>query len=162
MLPLSLPDLTDAAYACAVMGFAEMAFWHRDSLDLHADDYGEGIPGPLRQGASFGAVDYLAAQSFRTELASRFDRATAGHELVLTPTVPMTAPIKNVMPSIPGDTEESALFAYIRFTALANVIDLPSVSIPGGLADGLPIGLQLLGRLDRDASCSRARERSTR
>ena len=48
--------------------------------------------------------------------------------------------------SIPEEPASLGLFSYIRFTCLANLIDLPSVSMPVGLDEaGMPVGLQLIG-----------------
>jgi acyl-CoA synthetase (AMP-forming)/AMP-acid ligase II len=58
-------------------------------------------------------------------------------DALLIPTVPMTA-----APLGTPDLESR----YFRFTALASITGYPALSVPAGLAGGLPVGAQLLGR----------------
>jgi acyl-CoA synthetase (AMP-forming)/AMP-acid ligase II len=58
-------------------------------------------------------------------------------DALLIPTVPMTA----ARIGTPGLESK-----YFRFTALASITGYPALSVPAGLADGLPVGAQLIGR----------------
>ncbi|MBP2321987.1 acyl-CoA synthetase (AMP-forming)/AMP-acid ligase II/Asp-tRNA(Asn)/Glu-tRNA(Gln) amidotransferase A subunit family amidase [Kibdelosporangium banguiense] len=58
-------------------------------------------------------------------------------DAILLPVVPMTA----------APLDASGLESkYFRFTALASITGYPALSVPAGLADGLPVGAQLLAR----------------
>ncbi|MCD6287873.1 MAG: Asp-tRNA(Asn)/Glu-tRNA(Gln) amidotransferase subunit GatA, partial [Candidatus Hydrogenedentes bacterium] len=84
---------------------------------------------------------YLKAQKVRTLLRRDFDEAFAKCDVVLTPTSP-TAAFKM------GEKTSDPLQMYLSdiFTISANLAGLPGISVPCGYADGLPVGLQIIGR----------------
>jgi aspartyl-tRNA(Asn)/glutamyl-tRNA(Gln) amidotransferase subunit A len=84
---------------------------------------------------------YLKAQKVRALLRQDFARAFEKCDAVLTPTTPTPA-------FSFGEKSEDPLAMYLNdiFTVTANLAGVPGISVPCGLsADGLPIGLQLLG-----------------
>jgi aspartyl-tRNA(Asn)/glutamyl-tRNA(Gln) amidotransferase subunit A len=84
---------------------------------------------------------YLKAQKVRTLLRQDFARAFEKCDAVLTPTTPTPA-------FLFGEKSEDPLAMYLNdiFTVTANLASVPGISVPCGLsAEGLPIGLQLLG-----------------
>ena len=84
---------------------------------------------------------YLKAQKVRTLIKQDFANAFARCDAVLTPTAPTPA-------FRFGDKVDDPLAMYLNdiYTVTANLAGVPGISVPCGLsADGLPIGLQLLG-----------------
>jgi len=84
---------------------------------------------------------YLKAQKVRTLLRQDFVNAFAKCDAVLTPTTPTPA-------FLFGEKVDDPLAMYLNdiFTVTANLAGVPGISVPCGLsADGLPIGLQLMG-----------------
>src|SRR5712671_3188905 len=84
---------------------------------------------------------YLKAQKVRALLRQDFANAFKRCDLILTPTTPTPA-FKF------GEKVDDPLAMYLNdvFTVTANLAGVPGISVPCGLsADGLPIGLQLLG-----------------
>src|SRR5258708_2874324 len=84
---------------------------------------------------------YLKAQKVRTLLRRDFASAFAKCDAVLTPTAPTPA-------FLFGEKVDDPLAMYLNdiFTVTANLAGVPGISVPCGLsADGLPIGLQLMG-----------------
>jgi amidase len=49
-------------------------------------------------------------------------------------------------------------FARMSITSACNALGLPAVAVPGGLADGLPIGVQVIGAGFREHMCLRVAE----
>jgi aspartyl-tRNA(Asn)/glutamyl-tRNA(Gln) amidotransferase subunit A len=87
---------------------------------------------------------YLQAQKVRTLIKRDFDQAFAsGVDAVLTPTTPSPAF------AIGSKSEADPVEMYLNdiFTVTVNMAGLPGISVPAGTsAEGLPLGLQLIGR----------------
>jgi aspartyl-tRNA(Asn)/glutamyl-tRNA(Gln) amidotransferase subunit A len=84
---------------------------------------------------------YLKAQKVRTLIRREFDQAFEKYDAVVTPTSP-TVPFKI------GEKMEDPLQMYLSdvFTIPVNIAGLPAITIPAGFGDGLPIGMQLIGK----------------
>ncbi|MEO3433231.1 Asp-tRNA(Asn)/Glu-tRNA(Gln) amidotransferase subunit GatA [Inquilinus sp. CAU 1745] len=85
---------------------------------------------------------YLKAQKVRTLIAKDFEEAYRQCDVVLTPTAPSTA-------FAIGEKQDDPIAMYLNdvFTVPASMAGLPGISVPAGLGDdGLPLGLQLIGR----------------
>jgi len=94
---------------------------------------------------------FLKAQRVRTRIRQEFEAAFASADLVLMPTSPTVA-----FPF--GEKTADPLQMYLAdvYTIPVNLAGLPGVSIPCGLAGGLPVGLQLIGRALDDETVLRA------
>jgi aspartyl-tRNA(Asn)/glutamyl-tRNA(Gln) amidotransferase subunit A len=85
---------------------------------------------------------YLKAQRVRTLIARDFATAFEQVDCLLTPTAPSAA-------FAIGEKSDDPIAMYLNdvFTVGADLAGLPAISVPAGLsADGLPLGLQVIGR----------------
>jgi aspartyl-tRNA(Asn)/glutamyl-tRNA(Gln) amidotransferase subunit A len=85
---------------------------------------------------------YVKALKVRRRIADDFDQAFQKVDALLTPTAPSAA-------FGLGDRSDDPLAMYLNdiFTVTVNLAGLPGMSVPAGLdAQGLPLGLQLIGR----------------
>jgi len=84
---------------------------------------------------------YLKAQKVRTLIRQEFDQAFDKFDALVTPTSP-TVPFKI------GEKVDDPLQMYLSdvCTLPINIAGLPAISIPAGFADGLPIGMQIIGK----------------
>ncbi len=84
---------------------------------------------------------YLKAQKVRTLIRREFDQAFEKYDALVTPTSP-TVPFKM------GEKLEDPVQMYLSdvCTLPINIAGLPAISIPAGFADGLPIGMQIIGK----------------
>jgi aspartyl-tRNA(Asn)/glutamyl-tRNA(Gln) amidotransferase subunit A len=95
---------------------------------------------------------YVRAQKVRRRLAEDFENAWKSCDLILCPTSP-TAPFKI------GERTSDPLTMYLSdiFTISANLAGLPGLALNAGFtADGLPLGLQLLGKAFDEETLFRA------
>ena len=94
---------------------------------------------------------YLKAQKLRTLIADDFAKAYQQVDVILTPTAPSAA-------FELGAKSQDPIAMYLNdvFTVPASLAGLPGISIPAGLdAQGLPLGLQLLGKTFDEATVLR-------
>ncbi|MFC1902856.1 Asp-tRNA(Asn)/Glu-tRNA(Gln) amidotransferase subunit GatA [Chloroflexota bacterium] len=84
---------------------------------------------------------YLKAQKVRTIIRQEFDRAFEKYDALITPTSP-TVPFKI------GEKVDDPLQMYLSdvCTLPINIAGVPAISIPAGFADGLPVGMQIIGK----------------
>jgi aspartyl-tRNA(Asn)/glutamyl-tRNA(Gln) amidotransferase subunit A len=97
---------------------------------------------------------YLKAQRVRALIARDFAAAFERVDCLLTPTAPSAA-------FAIGDKMDDPIAMYLNdlFTVGADLAGLPAVSVPAGLsADGLPLGLQVIGRAFDEATVLRVGE----
>lgn len=105
---------------------------------------------------SFSASDYVAAQCLRRRIMHHFMEIFQKVDIVVTPTTSMTAPIIPTSALKSGETDLHVTGALMRFVVPANLLGLPAISVPIGYdKQGLPIGLQLIGRPWGEASILR-------
>lgn len=89
---------------------------------------------------------YKKAQTVRTKLISEFNEVFEKVDFLLGPTAPGTA-FKL------GENVDDPLAMYLVdiMTVSANLVGIPSVSVPAGTASGLPVGMQLMAPQSKDA-----------
>ncbi|KAF8013856.1 hypothetical protein BT93_I1652 [Corymbia citriodora subsp. variegata] len=105
---------------------------------------------------SFTASDYVAAQCLRRRIMYHHMEIFKRVDIIVTPTTGMTAP--KIPPSALkyGETNLQVTGYLMRFVIAANLLGLPAISVPIGYdKQGLPIGLQLMGRPWGEASILR-------
>jgi aspartyl-tRNA(Asn)/glutamyl-tRNA(Gln) amidotransferase subunit A len=93
---------------------------------------------------------YVKAQQVRTLIKDEFDAVLADVDAILAPTSPTVA-FKI------GAKVDDPLAMYLNdaCTLPVNIAGLPGISVPAGLADGLPVGLQVIGRAFDEATVLR-------
>lgn len=119
-------------------------------LDMYAKSRSEGFGAEVKRrimlgtfALSSGYYDayYLKAQKVRTLIRRDFDEAFARYDILIGPTAPTTA-------FCIGTQVNDPLTMYMNdiCTIPVSLAGLPAISVPCGMADGLPVGLQIIGK----------------
>ncbi len=148
---VDVPLISEIPGGVTAIMLPEALAYHQKWMSERPDDYGDDVRYRLELGASFLAVHYVQAQRFREmAVAAWREEVFPKVDLIVTPTTPITArPIEE------GDLQVT--FNLIRFTNPLNFLGVPAISIPCGFTgEGLPVGLQLVGRWWDEASVLRA------
>src|SRR5262249_61160316 len=107
-------------------------------------------------GAGGGCQAGGAAIDARAELLLEIERAMAGYDLLLCPSLPCTAfALGDDQPATVAGRDYDDL-GWTQFCYPFNLTGQPAASVPCGLVDGLPAGLQIVGRRLDDALVLRA------
>jgi aspartyl-tRNA(Asn)/glutamyl-tRNA(Gln) amidotransferase subunit A len=125
----------------------------RDIADMYQRTRAEGFGKEVRRRIMIGTyvlsagyydAYYLRAQKVRTLIKRDFENVFAdGVDALLTPATPSAAFGIGEM----GAADPIEMYLNDVFTVTVNMAGLPGISVPGGLsAEGLPLGLQLIGR----------------
>jgi Asp-tRNA(Asn)/Glu-tRNA(Gln) amidotransferase A subunit family amidase len=127
----------------AVVRRASMA-----SFPADLSTFGPGIQKLAAEGRSLTAMDYFHAFEKATDAANRAVGVPlqTRYDFLLTPTLGLLPmPIEKVPPFL---GEEWA--RYVQFVLPVTFARTPAISIPAGLHDGLPVGVQLVGRFAQE------------
>ena len=121
------------------------------------DDIGADVRARLYLGAMTPAVDYIKAQRARAAYNEQLSDAMETYDLLMAPTAAIGAPgIDQEFVEV-GGRQENALSLMSRLTRAFNLTGQPTASVPCGFtSDGLPIGMQLAGRMWEDSVVLRA------
>lgn len=116
-----------------------------------------GLVRVIEDGQKFSGVEAAKARIDQGQYAAAWAEFMRGYDLVLTPTLPCTA--FNAGLDQPG-TVAGVTTSYLSWTAFTypfNLTGQPAATVPCGFAvDGMPVGLQIVGRLRDDALVLRA------
>jgi amidase len=130
----------------------------RQGTDLLADHRDDFPPEYLRwvdEGYELRAADLMRDEEVRSEIYDAIHNVLEDHELLVTPTL-ACLPVENAAdgntmgPTEVNGVEVDPLIGWC-LTYPVNFSGHPAASIPAGMADGLPVGMQLIGRRYADA-----------
>jgi aspartyl-tRNA(Asn)/glutamyl-tRNA(Gln) amidotransferase subunit A len=143
-------NLAHADYIATIylqLVFGEAAAYHAATLESQPLGYTTPVRLRLELARYVLAEDYLRAMTGRRLLQREVDAALASREALLLPTLPITAPrLGEANVAIDG-TAHPVRTLMLRLTQPFNITGHPALSLPSGRgANGLPVGLQVVGR----------------
>jgi aspartyl-tRNA(Asn)/glutamyl-tRNA(Gln) amidotransferase subunit A len=146
---ISLPTLPAAFEAANAMSIAEARAFHELAgyFPARAAEYGEDVRKRLELADGVRAADYLKGRETIRLAKAEFATALKRVDAIVAPTVPVVAPVIGSQSARLGGAEEPMRSVLLRLTRPGNLTGLPAVSVPCGFtAEGLPVGMQLIGR----------------
>jgi aspartyl-tRNA(Asn)/glutamyl-tRNA(Gln) amidotransferase subunit A len=127
----------------------EAAASHRAAFEADPSLFGADIATLLRMPTS-PAGQVAACDAAIGRFAVAINHALATHDVLVSATVPITAPrIGATSVAVDGHDWPVELL-LTRHTSIVNAIGLPAASVPVALAEGLPVGLQIVAGASRD------------
>lgn len=140
--PIAEPALLEAAAHIAPLAMADMAEFHRHRLAHDADRIGTAIHQRAARGLAMPATEYAGHLRWRETRGAAVNDLFATVDVILSPTVPVTAP---TLAEAADAVSSTALLS--RNCWAASAAGLPALTVPCGRdRHGIPIGLQLMGR----------------
>lgn len=160
-IPVTTHDIVDTVIktmACWTAASIE-AFCRDKGIDLAAlpeDALEPSTWGALRAGQQTSSSDYIALLGRTNRIARAVGGAIVAYDVVITPVLAEPpATIGRFAMNNPDYIDyrlgTNGLIHYSPFTPLANLTGQPAISLPLAMVDGLPTGIQLIGRMGRDA-----------
>ncbi|HTA69883.1 MAG TPA: amidase [Bryobacteraceae bacterium] len=146
IIPVQVPDIDAISAASLVILLSEAAALYEPYMDRQSE-IGMDVRALLYQGRLVPATDYVNAQRLRKVLANEFRALFRSIDCLFTPATPITAPrIGQREVEIGGETLDTRLVTT-RFARAFNALGFPALAMPcGETPEGMPIGLQMVGR----------------
>jgi aspartyl-tRNA(Asn)/glutamyl-tRNA(Gln) amidotransferase subunit A len=144
------PPGPDVSELFRTLWWAGAAFLLRDLPDEKRAQLDPGLRQMAEDGAQISLQQYLSANLARGAFGSAMRQFMARYDFLLTPAV--ATPAFDTGQVSPKDEDGNVWMNWSPFTYPFNLTLQPAASIPCGFTrDGLPVGLQIVGRMFDDA-----------
>ena len=141
------PDWPDGTreYPLLKLQQAGLAALYGAAMDGDASRIDPDLQAQIVAGRAISGAEVAAVLLLRERLHLSFAHFFESFDLLLTPTTPVTSwPLNLLGPSTIGG-QPAGPRGHAAFTPLVNYAQAPACSVPAGLVQGLPIGLQVIG-----------------
>jgi aspartyl-tRNA(Asn)/glutamyl-tRNA(Gln) amidotransferase subunit A len=147
IVQVELPDQRQLSAASQLVLAVEAAAFHKRWMIERPQDYGPQVLMRLQNGLAVPAVSYLEVMRWRGPALAAHLAAVSGVDAVIAPVAPLAAPTIAESDVGNGPDADAVIQRVTRFTRPVNYLGLPSLAVPAGFTrNGLPVGMQLIGR----------------
>ncbi|MBI1955049.1 MAG: Asp-tRNA(Asn)/Glu-tRNA(Gln) amidotransferase subunit GatA [Acidobacteria bacterium] len=153
VVPLELSGMAELTEASRISLLVEALVVHRKDLEQRANDLGQDVKALLEKGREVSAEEYMKAQLARSRFRRQLEQLFQQVDVLVTPSTPLTAFPIGQTKVVLGGKEDDARIASTRLLRGFNASGHPALSVPCGFdSHGLPVGLQIVGRLWDEAT----------
>jgi aspartyl-tRNA(Asn)/glutamyl-tRNA(Gln) amidotransferase subunit A len=149
--PLELIEMFFAT-ACAgmhVTGYGLTSGRDADELILDLD---AGLRRVVERGLLYSAAELAAGQLKRLKFYACVRAVMSGYDVLVTPTLPVTAFAAGENHPVSVAGRPATTYSWLSFCYPFNLTGHPAATVPVGLVDGLPVGMQVVGGWRDDAT----------
>jgi aspartyl-tRNA(Asn)/glutamyl-tRNA(Gln) amidotransferase subunit A len=139
---------TDPVWAYHILWFSGVGAVVQSYGDGAIEKVDPGLAQALSRHGGFSAADYLDATALRMDLGRRMGLLHLDFDLLITPAMPDVAFAAGV--DVPPGSDDPDWTSWTPYTYPFNLTQQPAVTVPCGFVDGLPVGLQIVGRRHGD------------
>jgi aspartyl-tRNA(Asn)/glutamyl-tRNA(Gln) amidotransferase subunit A len=130
---------------------AEAAQIHSPWFEEQRERYAAGVRDRLEAGYLVPATRYLAAQQARRRLIEGVSEAMAGIDALLAPSTAVVAPRRDAAEVVVRGEPTPMRAALLACALPISQLGWPALSVPAGFREGLPFGMQIIGRAFTEA-----------
>jgi aspartyl-tRNA(Asn)/glutamyl-tRNA(Gln) amidotransferase subunit A len=153
---IELPNLHETLSAQRLTLASEAYAVHEERLETAPEKFDDHGLERLLRGKDLQAYRYANAQQTKLRATKDFEHAFEEVDILLAPTTPIPATFLDQRETEIQGHEEAVYSALTRLTGPTDLTGHPSLSVPcGNTSEGLPIGLQLIGKLFDEATTYR-------
>lgn len=146
-IELGWTDPVDAYHVLWFSGAAKVVEGYGQGAVEHIDP---NLAAALERHSGFTASDYLDATAVRMKLGREMGQLHESYDLLVTPTLPI--PAFGAGRDVPAGSSSPDWTSWTPYSYPFNLTQQPAISVPCGFtAEGLPVGLQLVGPRHGDA-----------
>ena len=142
---VKIPSLSDAFWALTIIDTSETTAVHEPLMKKYAKDYGSDVRFLIECGYLPSAVDYLQALQLRRIIQDDVRKVFETVDVLLAPTLPSKTPSVGELTSVINGKSVDTIETCMHNVGPGNLLGLPSISMPCGIIDGLPVGIEIIG-----------------
>jgi len=152
IVDVDLGQLPDVPATYVKVALPEAFAFHAEALNKIPGQFSQSVRSRLEMGGTISRDDYVQAQRDRVKMRAAIDAALEHCDVLVLPTLPIPPQKIGAATVIVGSHEEPLRPMTLRLTQLFNLTGHPAISLPcGDTREGLPCGLQLVGRRQETA-----------